>query len=170
MNLKTLKSNNGITLIELLVGLGIFAIFIAVTIGTFVQSLSNQRIALKLMAANDNASLALEQIAREVRTGNNFSGGQNTLNFTNANKSQVSYTLCNSAICKDGKPITAGEDAGVGVESFSASPQCPSGPNGPCRVKMEITVSAKDKGKSVATNEIKTTVSSRVFGSEFKIN
>lgn len=166
-----LKNESGVTLIELLVGLSIFAIFIAMAIGSFVQSLSNQRIAVKLMSSNDNASLALEQIIREVRVGYNFSSSPTagTLSFINSSNENVTYSLNGSGqlVRKVGDKedaITAGSATGVQISKFSPTHYCPSGANGPCMVHVLLEAEALDQGKVKATNVIETSVSSRIFG------
>ncbi len=67
-----LKTSNAFTIIELLVAMGLFIILMGITAGSFVKAMRTQRAIVALMAANDNASLTLEQIAREIRTGSNF--------------------------------------------------------------------------------------------------
>ena len=76
------SSRAGFTLVELLVAFSIFAILVAVVSGSFVRSLRIQRVALELMAINDNMAITLEQMMREMRTGYNFC--TNTSNLSNA--------------------------------------------------------------------------------------
>lgn len=66
------RSTTGFTLIELLVAMSLFVVFVAIASGGFIRSLRTQRAIVALMAVNDNASLALEQMSREMRTGYNF--------------------------------------------------------------------------------------------------
>jgi len=63
------NNKKGFTLVEVLVAMGIFAIVVAIATGGFVNSLRTQRQVASLISAQSNASLVLEQIAREVRTG-----------------------------------------------------------------------------------------------------
>ena len=58
---------SGFTLVELLVAIGVFSILISVAVGTFARALRTQRQTAALIAANSNASLVLEQMAREIR-------------------------------------------------------------------------------------------------------
>ena len=86
------RSLTGFTLVELIVAMGIFLTVIAVASGIFIQSVRTQRSISEMMAMNSNASLALEQIMREVRSGFNLavtdsgstcgSGLGDTLKFT----------------------------------------------------------------------------------------
>lgn len=59
----------GFTLAETLVAVGLFSIIVTIAVGGFVNALRAQRQVAALIAAQSNASLALEQMAREIRTG-----------------------------------------------------------------------------------------------------
>jgi prepilin-type N-terminal cleavage/methylation domain-containing protein len=59
----------GFTLIELLVAIGLFSVLIAIAAGAFTTALRTQRQVAALIAAQSNAGLTLEQMAREIRTG-----------------------------------------------------------------------------------------------------
>jgi len=97
-----LKPKNGFTVVEMLVATTLFVVVISIATGVFVRSLRAQRILTALLAANSNASTAIELLAREVRTGINFctdtpceSGSEPnefaTLTFTNARGEAVLY-------------------------------------------------------------------------------
>jgi prepilin-type N-terminal cleavage/methylation domain-containing protein len=65
-----MKNNNkGFTLIEVLIAMSIFTILIAIGIGGFVHTLHIQREIASFISVQDNTSLALEQMTREIRTG-----------------------------------------------------------------------------------------------------
>ena len=88
----TKTKQKGFTLVELLVSVGLFGMIVALTTGIFTSALRNQRTIVALMAANDNVELALEQMAREIRTGFNFSSsGANRIEFTSARGDAVAY-------------------------------------------------------------------------------
>jgi type IV fimbrial biogenesis protein FimU len=59
----------GFTLIELLVTVGLFMIIITIAVGGFTNAIRTQRQVSSLISAQSNVSLALEQMAREIRTG-----------------------------------------------------------------------------------------------------
>lgn len=63
------NNRKGFTLVELLVAMGIFTIVISIATGGFISSLRTQRQVASLISAQSNASLVLEQMAREIRTG-----------------------------------------------------------------------------------------------------
>ncbi|MDI6717807.1 MAG: type II secretion system protein [Patescibacteria group bacterium] len=95
------NKNKGFTLIELLVAMSLFVVLIAVAVTGFIQLMRGQRVIVSLMAANDNMSLALEQMTREIRTGYNFSKVSETeFQFVNANNFDIRYRLNNGAIEK----------------------------------------------------------------------
>lgn len=93
------KKREGATLIELIVAMALFSVLITIAVTAFIQALKSQRAIVALMAANDNASLMLEQMAREIRVGYSFQvvGGDGVegdeLQFVNAYNEIVSYKL-----------------------------------------------------------------------------
>lgn len=83
---------------ELLVAITLFSIAISVAVGGFVRALRTQRQLIGLISANSNASLAMEEMAREIRTANNFQcvGGLSPceeLTFRNAVGESVAYRI-----------------------------------------------------------------------------
>ncbi|MDP3901889.1 MAG: type II secretion system protein [bacterium] len=87
------RVRDGFTLIELLVAMTLFVTVLAITSGIFIKSLRSQRTIVSLIAVNNNASLTLEQMAREIRTGICFDTSDSELNFINANRKYVVYRL-----------------------------------------------------------------------------
>lgn len=59
----------GFTLIEVMVALTLFSVIVAIAVGGFARALHTQREVTVLVAAQSNADTALEQMAREMRTG-----------------------------------------------------------------------------------------------------
>lgn len=95
------EREKGFTIVELLVAVGLFLTLIAVLSGAFVEALRSERATLRLMAANDAASFVLEQIAREIRVGTDFSlSGPGELHFINSAGREVAYRAANSRIEK----------------------------------------------------------------------
>jgi len=90
---------SGFTMIELLITMSLFGILSAVVAGTFINIIRTQKTLMRLIEANDNASLVIEQIAREIRTGHEFSASHNDeeLCFTNAKDERVRYRYDNDA-------------------------------------------------------------------------
>ena len=93
------KFLKGFTLVELVMAMSIFVILISIAAGGFVNILRNQRLVIALMVVNDNMSLSMEQMAREIRTGYNFSKISNQeFQFVNSHNQIVSYRLNEGAI------------------------------------------------------------------------
>jgi prepilin-type N-terminal cleavage/methylation domain-containing protein len=63
------NKRSGFTVVELLVAMSIFVVLVTVATSAFIQALRGERRLLSLMSVTNNASLALEQVAREIRTG-----------------------------------------------------------------------------------------------------
>ncbi|RJQ28886.1 prepilin-type N-terminal cleavage/methylation domain-containing protein [Candidatus Parcubacteria bacterium] len=98
-------STSGFSLVELLVSMGLFSVVVSVAVGGFIGALRSQRQAAALVAAESNVSFAIEQIAREIRTGHYFCDGTNTtcaspseLAFVDGNGATVFYRLNNESI------------------------------------------------------------------------
>lgn len=96
----------GFTLAELLVAVSIFIILVTIAVGVFIQSLKAQRVLARTMAIHNNAGTALEQMAREIRTGYRFCAASSDpttlapcneetdlLTFTNYEGKEVTYAL-----------------------------------------------------------------------------
>lgn len=185
---KIITGQSGQTLVELMVAMSIFAIFMTVAIGGFIQSLANQRLVLKLVSATDNMSLTLEQMMREMRVGTNFIALTNGVQFdwpdteagisvmrqlvyqeaqapwgSNAIKRTMSTLDSTGKIT--GTPVSEFITSNnVGVSYFNVVAAFYSKSPGPCRINMTLGITATDKGVSI-TNYIQSTVSSRVFSS-----
>jgi prepilin-type N-terminal cleavage/methylation domain-containing protein len=121
-NANNLRFNrqSAFTLIELMISLGLFSMVIVVITSLFIQTVKAERLVTNRVAAIDNVALAIEQIAREIRTGVKFKEQGNKdgietdeLEFTNDNAERVRYRLNNGAIEKsvggddDFLPITS---------------------------------------------------------------
>jgi len=160
-----MNKNKGFTIVELMVSMSLFLVLISVATGTFVQTLRTQRLITDLAYANDNATQALEQIIREVRTGSGFSGSTNTLlKFVNYKNETVNYKLTGHFISRcvgncptdsEYQPITAPE---VQVErlSFIVSGTDPSD-----NLASRVTIALSVKGPRDIKVNLQSTVSSR---------
>lgn len=183
-----LRCRQGSTLVEMLVAISLFTIFIAVTVGGFIQALSNQRVVLKLMTATDNLSLSIEQMMREVRVGTNFTvfqcGGSdvcNGLSFERADEegggnvqkriqyalkqdSDTGYGYINRIVSNlDGSGEISDRITASTVDvSYFGITSSQERSLRPYLITMRIGVTAHDKTLSI-TNYIQSTISSRLF-------
>ena len=146
---------SGFTLIELMIGMGLFSIVMTVVISIFVSSLRSSRFISLQASAVDNLSLSVEQIAREVRTGFGFSAGSGTLSYTNDDGEAVSYAFTNGRIIKNGVPLTDERIKVTGsflVNDFG----------GTTTPRITITAKATDERNRTLAN-IQTSVSARLI-------
>ncbi len=171
------KSSAGFTIVELLVAIAIFTVVTSFAVTVFVRSLRAQRSVVALIAANDNASLAIEAISREIRRGRDFSadaGFGTWLRFYNADQNEVIYRFekevdANGMVT--GGQIMRSENGGgyhsvtaknVVIEAahFAVRNDIGGRPILP-RITMSFRVAARDRDLVGATTNIHTTVSSR---------
>jgi type II secretory pathway pseudopilin PulG len=104
---------SGFTIVELLVSMGIFVSVLGMVVGIFIGSLRAERSLVGFMAINDNVSLALEQMAREIRTGEDFSVSGSALIFTNAQSDTIAYGLSVDGILERGVCFLEGNCADI---------------------------------------------------------
>src|SRR3989344_2588360 len=91
------KDNQGFTLMELLVAMTVFLTVMGLSSGIFMQTLRSQRTITSISESMNNTTLALEQIAREMRTGFNFeNASEDRISFTDGYGDYVSYRLISS--------------------------------------------------------------------------
>ncbi len=159
----------GFTLVELLVAMGLFLVVVILASGTFIKALRLERQAVDLIAMNDSASLALEQMAREIRTGTEFSStNSDTLNFINASAEHIFYHLN-----VDLGIIERSENGGV-PESLSAlnvavaklafiTSGLPSNDDLSARITIALSVASRSKNLQDIFTNLQTTISPRVF-------
>jgi prepilin-type N-terminal cleavage/methylation domain-containing protein len=158
----------GFTLIELLIAVSLFSIAVAISAGGFVRALRTQRQLIALISANSSASLAIEQMARAIRTGYDFdcvsvAGVCEELAFTNAAGDRVTYFEEDGALKSQigsapEQPLTPA-DADVHDLEFLLT----DGPNYPPRITITMGVTAKSYGLESSVTSLQTTISSRNF-------
>lgn len=161
-----LKFRRGFTMIELLVAMGVFITIVSVSIGIFVRSLRAQRNIVNLMAVNDNASLSIEQMAREIRTGRDFySSASDELKFTNYQQLAVTYRWneANETLERGEanifKPITA-NDVKIKNLKFALAGENEDDSN-PTRVTIAVSVGTNQRDLQGVVTNLQTTVSAR---------
>ncbi|HEX4104217.1 MAG TPA: prepilin-type N-terminal cleavage/methylation domain-containing protein [Candidatus Paceibacterota bacterium] len=107
MNVKKLQ---GFTLLELLIAIGLFSILTAVAAGGYVNALRTDREVSALISAQSNAGLAMEQIAREARTGYLFCHGVT---------STVPSANCNSPVPPATPAVLCTESTGPNIDPLT---------------------------------------------------
>lgn len=159
----------GFTIVELLVAMTLFVILITIAAGGFVRAIRTQQAIVSLIDANNNASLALEQMAREMRTGTSFVGiGPGEIQFVNAYGQIIHYRL-NAGVIEKGtdngfgsvvyNSITAGT---VKVSNLSFTLlDATTNPGYPPRVTIAFTISTTNAYLQGVSTNIQTTVSAR---------
>lgn len=175
--MRNLNSNKGFTLMELLVAMTVFLIIVGLSSGIFLQTLRSQRTIVQISESLNNVTLALEQIAREVRTGfditpDDGSTPRSELRFVNGQGFRVTYALidgededgvkdalgrCEGAGCLDEDsfdPITSPEIDISRLNFYVYNPA-----TSPPRVTTVVAVSDNEG----TTINLQTTVSSRIL-------
>lgn len=170
----TRSSRAGFTFVELLVAIALFSIVVSIAVGGFVQALRTQRRVIALISANSNASLAIEQMAREIRTGTGFAcvGAVNTceeMKFTNADNQEVTYRRSELSGPASGGILERGiagsfdrmtaENIDITYLSFTLLTSA----SYPERITIALGVSVKTPGIEGGVTNIQTTVSARQF-------
>jgi len=154
--------SKGFTIIELIVSTGLFVVLVALASGSFIQALRTQRIVTSLSISMNDASFVIEQIAREVRVGFNFSGGGNTLSFNDSVGNLVSYKLSGTSIerCEGGCSgnIITSPDVKIDNLEFIVQGNA-SGDGEPPRVTILLSVI----GEKDIRVHLQTTISSRIL-------
>ncbi len=164
---------SGFTLIEFLVAFGLFAIIVSVAVGGFVRALRIQRQLVALAAANSNVSLALEQMAREIRVGKGFACGNSVcdeLSFKTPAGRTIVYRLdgttktiqrsCASCIESTGFESITGENVRIHYLEFHLQGTAPADFVAG-RVTISLGVSPKESGIDTNVVRVQTTVSAR---------
>lgn len=168
-----LKSKRSFTLIELLVAMMLFIILLSIAVGGFIRALRTQRAITALMEANDNVSFALEQMAREIRTGYHFIKlSDSELQFVNAQNLVVWYRLNDVTIERGTESVTlqrtykkitadSAKISNFNIALFGAE----DGDGYPPRITISLSVSIRGPGVEklgISTN-VQTTVSSIIL-------
>ncbi len=162
----------GFTLIELMVAMGLFVTVITVIVSLFLQASRSERVVARRAAAIDNVSLAVEQMAREVRTGYDFPtitdpGGRKVteLTFTNYRGQRVVYRMNVNAIEKSingGTTFSRLTSENIKINRLDFLLKEKSN-NGLKNFTPRVTILAEAVGPFEGTFNLETTVSSRLI-------
>ncbi len=155
--------------------MALFLTLVGIASGGFVKALRTQRAIVSLMAINDNASLALEQMAREIRTGYNFNKiSENELRFINANGINTCYRLNNQSLERGVNCDASGADYkkinadNVKITKFNIVLFGQENDDGyPPLITISLSVGTTNKYLGNILTNIQTTISSRIIGEIF---
>ena len=109
---RQIRKTKGFTLVELVVALGIFVIVITVATSILLSSLRSLRQVAHQAGAMDNISLAVEQMAREVRMSADIDPVDregsllSSFSFINHEGRIITYSFCGTRICRNEQYIT----------------------------------------------------------------
>ncbi|MDP2695676.1 MAG: type II secretion system protein [bacterium] len=168
----------GFTLIELLVAMGLFVIVLSITSAIFIRGLRSQKVITSLIAVNDNASLSLEQMAREIRTGICFKVSDidgenwlgNKLEFINARGESVAYDFAVGGLIDrivDGASAYITSDDVV-IRRLEFVLQWPlNDDDKQVRVTIMLSVGARAEQLQAFVTNIQTTVSPRILDTSY---
>lgn len=167
----TTSRRSGFTIVELLVAMTVFSIVISIATGAFIRALRTQRQLVSFAAANSNVSLVLEQMAREIRVGRDFTqSDEKQLSFTNGRGEAVTYSyetgeaggIYREVGTNRAQQLTA-DNVDVRDLRFILRFSDPEDAY-PARVTIGIAVSPKELGVAASVIRVQTTVSARNLG------
>lgn len=182
------QSRGGFTLVESLVAASIFLLLTSIAVGAFVQALKSQRALVALMSLSSNAGTALEQMARELRTGYGFCEDRvlatstcfldsDQIEFVNYAGVSTTFALMSDGgrgyLARNGHPLTS-QDIDVTAASFLVSQELfPQFPNiqtesacAPWKITIAFTARPTNTFLSGRSFPLQTTVASRVLPRE----
>lgn len=161
---------DGFTLAELLVAMSVFIIVVTVAVGAFIQTLKSERHLVTLVSVANEVNSAIEQMAREMRTGYLFAtstvNGQGALTFYNFAGNLTTYDVSAGGVLLDNdKPITSANVV-VAYLNFIVAQAGQGGVQNACypwRVTAVLGVKAAGSAASVDPVYVQTTVSGRIL-------
>ena len=174
MDIQNTKQNNlGFTLLELVVGMGIFGIVLLSVTGIFQQVINAQRRAVGAQLVQENVRYVMEVMAKEIRTakrnfttcadvtsGQIFTTVGGTLYLRNQHDECAAYFLENNRIkiARDGvEQYVTSDDISVDYLNFSLKSDAQPA------VTVMLGVSTLDTAATGSEIAVQTTISSRYY-------
>lgn len=110
-NPKHRRKGAGFTMIELLVGIAVFALAITIALGLLMAGLRSQRKSIAIQNVSDNARYLIGFMAKEIRmSGFNAVDGEITqLNIAHPVNGSVTYRFTGTQILRNNQPINSDE-------------------------------------------------------------
>jgi len=171
-------------MVELIVAMSVFSVAITLATGVFARALRTQRTLNHLMSVNSNASLVIEQLAREIRTGYNFSVSydegaecENILTFYRSRDNvKVSYKWniekntidFQKDFQEDGGVFSTLTASNILIKKFCFVRIPPQASDDPWRIMMHMAIGSTDPRISANPLNIQTTISSRILPSDIE--
>lgn len=175
-----MRKEKGFTFVELIIAMSVFIIAITVVAGVFVRAVRTQRQASHLMMVNSDASLIIERMAREIRSGYyfNLSGSDcgasasSIITFTRP-KGDATTTIAYiwDVISSSNVERGEGSDAASAINTASALNASRTKvnrlcfievDNDPWRITVIFSVSSRDERLDYSA-DFQTTVSARIL-------
>lgn len=162
------KTNEGFTLIELIVAMAVFSTVVTIVSSIFVSTVGSQRKNVNQQEILENSRYVLEIMGRAIRqstvqTPNTSSSGSSSLIITHHVKGSVTYQLDNGQIKETSSGITdALTSADVLVEKLSFIVQGKgAGDSTQPRVTIIISLSNVQPGVNANSIKLQTTITPR---------
>lgn len=164
-----MKDSRGFTLLEMLVSVGVFAIFVGLGAGLFLSVLRGERHAAAFRAMEENIRFSMEAMSREMRTGKGFSLLGSELSFTNARGDSVRYRLKGGVIERSADGgfsfgRMTSDRVNVAIFAFRLSGEAKSDQKQP-RITLLIDANVNDPRVSIPPLHVETTVTQREIDS-----
>lgn len=167
-------------MVELIVAMSVFSVAITLATGVFARALRAQRALNHLMSVNSNASLVIEQLAREIRTGYNFSVShdesmecENILTFNRSRDNiLVSYKWNIEKNTIEFKKADEGDFSALTASDILIKKFCfikiQPETQDPWRIMMHMVIGSTDPRLSANQLNIQTTISSRILPNDIE--
>jgi len=157
-------NNSGLTLVELLVAVSIFAIVALAATSIFIKVMNVQKKAFAIQEVQDNISYAMGMISKEIRMMSEITTKDTvstTLNFKNSKEEDVVYNLSNGQLLRNGKPITSSK---VTVEELKFYVNDWDITNGPQpRITINMVMKISDSNLGGTKMRLQTTLTGRIY-------
>lgn len=162
--------NNGFTLIELIVALGVFMVVMTITLSAFLNIIDIQKKTEAFRKVNDNLNFTMEAMMREIREGTKYcpSGCANgSFSFTNKDLNTIKYELNTGGYIERTKGTNTLRMTSDGVEITNLSFFVRGNVEGD---KQQPLVTISINGKSGIKEKLKSTLNLQATVSQRKLD
>lgn len=166
------KSQEGFTIVEVIISTFVFSIIVLVVSGLFVQILALERRAFASQKIQENGLFIMELMSREIRVSqiqnqDSLNCTATTLTIIHPVNGTVTYTLTNGVLQRIAGGVTT--DLSSSAVTLSRLNFCVMGSAVDAQqARVAILASIQNKtGREILTTSLETTVSSRDVQTEF---